>query len=71
LIVLASRVLKTVRAVSAWLYACIMVVLLGAVYVLVLPWFAGAWRLRSRRSAGWSIRNDPGVASNERLRSPF
>jgi len=68
---LFSRVLSLVRRASAAVYRGVLLALLGVVYVAVLPLFALAWRLRRLPPAGWHRRDDPGVASIERLRSLF
>jgi hypothetical protein len=65
------RVLALLRRVSGRIYGSLIVVLLGAVYVLVLPWLSAGWRLRRRRPGGWQRRDDPQLASVPRLRSPF
>lgn len=58
-----GRVSERVRVVLVYL-------LLGLVYVLVLPPFALSRRL-SKRRVGWIVRDDPGVGSLERLRRRF
>ena len=68
---LFSRLLTVVRRASAAAYRGTLIVLLALVYALVLPWFALGWRLRGRRAGGWRRREDPGLASTERLRSLF
>jgi hypothetical protein len=65
------RLLAVVRRASAWIYRSIVIALLGVVYVLVLPAFALAWRVRGRRRGGWRLRQDTGLATPERLRSLF
>ncbi len=68
---LLSRALGAVRRASAAVYRGLLVALLGVVYVTVLPWFALAWRLRGAPPAGWRRRDNPNLASIERLRSLF
>lgn len=66
-----SRLLALVRRASAAVYRALLIALLAVVYVLVLPWFALAWRLRRRPSPGFQRRDDPGLASLDRLRLLF
>jgi len=66
-----SRLAAILRRASAAVYRALVLVLLAIVYVLVLPWCALAWRVRGRRPGGWRRRDDPGLASLERLRSLF
>jgi hypothetical protein len=69
------RLLAGVRRVSARIYAGLVILLLALVYICVIPWFALGGRLRSRARArapaGWQRRDDPGLATLERLRSLF
>jgi hypothetical protein len=66
-----GRLLARVRRASDAVRRGLVLALLVVVYALVLPWFALGLRLRGRRATGWRGRRDPGVASIERLRSPF
>ena len=71
---LFRRLLAVVRRASAAIYRTLVLALLAVVYVLVLPFFALAFRLRARRAPSapvWRLRDDPGVASMDRLRSLF
>jgi hypothetical protein len=68
---LFARFYASIRRASACIYAAFVLVLLVVVYVVVLPWFALAWRVRGPRPSGWHRRDDPRVASLERLRSLF
>jgi hypothetical protein len=63
--------LAAVRRASAAIYRALLLVLLSLVYVVVLPFFALGFRLRRPRPSGFRRRDDPGLASVERLRSPF
>ncbi len=67
-----ARVLAAVRRASSATYRAVVLVLLAVTYVVVLPWFAAAWRIAEARPRhGWRLRSDPGLASIERLRSLF
>jgi hypothetical protein len=65
------RLAAILRRASAAVYRGLLLVLLAIVYLVVLPWFALAWRLGGARPGGWRRRHDPGLASLERLRSLF
>jgi hypothetical protein len=67
----AEKVLAFVQRLSARIYMALLRVLLGVVYALVLPAFALAWRFRARPPVGWQRRDDPKLASTERLRALF
>lgn len=66
-----ARLLARVRRVSDVVRRALVVSLLVLVYALVLPWFALALRLRSRRLPGFRPRHDPAIATLERLRMPY
>jgi hypothetical protein len=66
-----ARLLATIRWASRVVYRSIVLALLAVTYVVVFPWFAVVWRLRRRRSVSWRRREDPDLASLERLRSLF
>jgi hypothetical protein len=68
-----SRLLAAVRRASGAVYRALLLVLLGVVYALILPWFALAFRFSPRRARprGWQRRDDAGLASLDRLRSLF
>ncbi|AKT42583.1 hypothetical protein [Chondromyces crocatus] len=68
---LFARLLTRVRRASDITRRVVASALLVLVYVLVLPWFALALRLRRPRPSGWRLRHDPTLATLERLRSPF
>jgi hypothetical protein len=68
---LLARLLGATRRASGAIYHALVLALLAITYVVVLPWFAAAWRLRARPGPGFRARRDPGVASIERLRSLF
>jgi len=55
---------------SARLRQALVLLLLVALYVAVLPWFALARRAR-RPAPGWRERNDPRLTDIDRLRSRF
>ena len=65
------RLLARLRRISTWLRARITVVLLVLVYVLAFPLLAAVRRLRPAAPDGWRRRDDPDVASLDRLRSLF
>jgi hypothetical protein len=64
------RVARAVQRASERVRAALVVVLLALVYVLVFPWLAIARRL-TPRSRGWKRRDDPELATRERLRRLF
>ena len=68
---LFPRLLARVRRASAITRRAVAMASLFFVYLLVLPWIALSLRLRGRRAGGFRLRHDPGLASPERLRSPF
>lgn len=68
---IARRLLAGMRRTSDGLYRLLLLVLLAMVYVLVIPWYALALRLRGRRATGWLARSDSGVGALQRLRSPY
>jgi hypothetical protein len=71
---LLARLLAAVRRASAAIYRALVLALLAVAYVVVLPWFAAIFRLRARRTLAapaWRPRDDPGLASVDRLRSLF
>lgn len=63
------RVLRTVRRASGAVYRALVVALLALVYALLLPWFAVAFRLRRASAEGFVRRDDPDLATLDRLRS--
>ena len=65
------RLLALVRRASGVVYRAIVIALLALVYVIVLPLFAIFFRLRGERAHGWRRRDDPDLATLERLRSRF
>jgi len=66
-----ARLLAIIRRASRAVYRGIVLALLAVTYLVVFPWFAVVWRLRRRRTVGWRRREDPELASLERLRSLF
>lgn len=66
-----ARLLARVRRASEAVRRAVAAALLVLVYVLLLPLFAVALRLRGRRPGGWRPRQDPELASPDRLRSLF
>lgn len=68
---LRVRLLARVRRASEAVRRALVVSLLALVYLLVLPWFAVGLRLRGRRPPGFRARQDPAIATLERLRLPF
>ena len=65
-----ARLLARVRGASDAVRRALVVSLLVVVYALVLPWFALALRLRARRLPGFRARQDPAIATLDRLRMP-
>ncbi len=67
-----ARVLAAVRRASSAIYRAIVLALLAVTYIVVLPWFFAARRLFGAPApGGWRLRDDPALASIERLRSLF
>lgn len=59
------------RRTSERLYRALVIALLALVYVVFLPPFALAARLRARQGGRWLVRDDRAVASRERLLRMF
>ncbi|EYF08137.1 Hypothetical protein CAP_5897 [Chondromyces apiculatus DSM 436] len=59
------------RRASAFTRRAVATTLLVVVYVLLLPWFALALRLRRQPPRGWRVRRDPDLTTLPRLRAPF
>ena len=66
-----ARLLARIRRASDAVRRALVDGLLVLVYIIVLPWFAVGLRLRARRLPGFRARQDPAIATLERLRMPL